>query len=324
MQDKITTINCFIDNLMPPHNPFKKEFDSLWDSHRKLEKLIWEIQRDFHDFKVKLANSWSLSRVWSWIWKERNWTIPTLLSAICLIGGLAAYLTTLVLDRHLDSHIASFTQPITNKLTTVSDNTITMKAEIEGIKEDLRSMRAQATLNNLAEENPTKLAHSLHALRSAVQLPSTKVAVNSKTLLTISKNLSLVPESSEEYWPTVLQFIRFASSVMIPPSDVPPPGAPYSYIGRFHCGLGTKICMNLSHLAIILDGGEAPNSIFDHCRIKFTENSVRLEGSQFIDCVFEMPVLDNPNPYLKNAAQILLASNLTSVKIPKNFLRTQN
>jgi hypothetical protein len=68
---------------------------------------------------------------------------------------------------------------------------------------------------------------------------------------------------------------------------------------------------------MILDGGHIPNSLFDHCRIKFTNNRVGLEGTRFIDCIFEIPTdITQPTPYLKSTAKILLASNLRQVKFP--------
>ena len=75
--------------------------------------------------------------------------------------------------------------------------------------------------------------------------------------------------------------------------------------------------MVASHCALILDGGYIPNSIFDHCRIKFTSNPVGLEGTRLIDCVFEIPTdIMQPTPYLKNSAKVLLASNLRQVTFP--------
>jgi hypothetical protein len=104
---------------------------------------------------------------------------------------------------------------------------------------------------------------------------------------------------------------------MVTPGDVPPPGTPYGTLSEVHCS-GAVHCIVASHRALLLDGGDIPGSIFDHCRIKFTQNPVGLAGVKFIDCIFEMPVETTPTPYLKNAAKVLLASNLREVSFPQS------
>jgi len=124
------------------------------------------------------------------------------------------------------------------------------------------------------------------------------------------------PETSPDYWPTVLQFIQFASSARTVSADVPPAGPPDVVLSNVRC---THVvhCIVASHRRILLDGGDIPGSRFEKCRIIFTQNPVKMRDVQFINCLFEMPVTNNPTPYLKDAARQLLASNLTSLVVSR-------
>jgi hypothetical protein len=124
------------------------------------------------------------------------------------------------------------------------------------------------------------------------------------TLQAVAQKLLNTSEKSPDYWPTVLQFLNFASASIS--SSLP----------------STLVGVNASNtrlnddtftgFRITLDGGEVKDSKFINSRIVFTTNPVRLENVTFMNCVFEMPVTDNPSPYLQKASQALLGSGLNS------------
>jgi hypothetical protein len=158
---------------------------------------------------------------------------------------------------------------------------------------------------------------SLPSLRNAIQVAAqARGVVPNETLQQIAQKLGRTPESSPDYWPTVLQFIQFASGSFVTSTDVPPPDARFSQMSNVTCSRSAH-CFSGSHCAVVLDGGSIPNSIFDHCRIRFTNNPIGLAGTRFIDCIFEMPTnITQPTPYLKRSAKTLLASNLRQVTFP--------
>lgn len=165
--------------------------------------------------------------------------------------------------------------------------------------------------------------HSLPQLRQVIGQVNPKPVVDRETLTAIANKLRQTDESTPDYWPTVLQFIQFASSATAVSADVPPPGSPDIIASNARClgeGYGEQggHCLTISHRIILLDGGDIPGSRFYSCRILFTQNPVRMRGVQFINCVFEMPVTSSPTPYLKDTARQLLASNLTFVSIPSS------
>jgi hypothetical protein len=158
---------------------------------------------------------------------------------------------------------------------------------------------------------------SLPQLRQVIEQSNPKPVADRETLTIIANRLRQTNESAPDYWPTVLQFIQFASSALTLPTDVPPPGSRYSKTSNVLCG-NTVHCIEAAHSNILLDGGDIRASRFENCRIRFTQNPVKMSRVQFINCVFEMPVTNDPTPYLKDAARQLLASNLTSVSIPSS------
>jgi hypothetical protein len=189
-------------------------------------------------------------------------------------------------------------------------------AEINGTLKAWAPFMAPEVLKRSASANQDEFNKSLPDLKKAIQAAAqTNTTVSNGILQQISEKLQRTSESSPEYWPTVLQFIQFASAQFVNPADVPLPSARYDEMHNVSCA-GAAHCIEASHRAILLDGGNIPNSIFQHCRIKFTNNPVGLQGSRFIDCIFEMPANVTPTPYLKNSAKILLASNLLQVAFP--------
>ncbi|HXJ96148.1 MAG TPA: hypothetical protein VMT20_25185 [Terriglobia bacterium] len=177
-----------------------------------------------------------------------------------------------------------------------------MQFQISEMQGELKRM----SFKGLATSDQTTFAASLPDLRKLMSRPVSDISKGELAQLT--QKLRQIPDSSPDYWPTVLQFIQFASATITPPSDVPPPDQRENLVGNVHCS-GFAHCVVMSHAVVKLDGGSIPGSIFTNCRIRFTQNPVGLKGTQFINCVFEMPVTANPSPYLMESAKTLLASS---------------
>lgn len=213
----------------------------------------------------------------------------------------------------MDSRITQALVPVNSQLTSIDGDVKAIKATLDA----WRPFIAPEVLKNSTSLSPEEFKKSLSKLNHALQtVAETNIAVPQQTLSEIALKLRAVQESSPDYWPTVLRFIQFASGSLVPSADVPPPDARFAQMSNITCR-GTAHCVSANHCAVILDGGDIPNSIFDHCRIRFTNNPVGLAGTHFIDCVFEMPTnITQPTPYLKRSAKALLASNLRQVTFP--------
>lgn len=181
---------------------------------------------------------------------------------------------------------------------------------IEAILRELRASQSPApVLKELSGLAPQQFAKSLSALRRVGEQPVTAVNPTPAELHELAQKLLNTPETTPDYWPTVLQFIQFASAGLSP--DVPPPGPPNVIISH-NKGLGFG---PFSHSIVLLDGGELVNTRFEHSRIIFTNDPVQMKNVVFVDCIFVLPVSNKPNPYLQRAARTLLASTLNSAVI---------
>ena len=192
-----------------------------------------------------------------------------------------------------------------------TENTLTRVGErLTGIEGTLRTLQAvqypKKILQELATLDKDAFAKNLPALRKVAEQSPKDLAISGGTLREVAQKLDSVDESTPGYWPTALQFLRFASAGNS--SGVPPPGIPNLTIRQSRLSLGT-----VRDRIVLLDGGELENTRFEHSRIIFTNDPVKLNGVIFVDCVFEVPVTDNPSPFLKKASRQLLASNLQSV-----------
>ena len=158
-------------------------------------------------------------------------------------------------------------------------------------------------------------ASSLPALHSLTDKISVKDFPDKFLIKAIAEKLRNTDESSPEYWPTVLQFLRFASAGASP--DVPAPGTPPNItisnviIDDGRGGLG-YFPINASHCVARLEAASITGKL-ENCRVIFTAEPVRKRNMQFVNCAFEFPQSADPNPTIKKAARELLASNLTSI-----------
>ena len=185
-------------------------------------------------------------------------------------------------------------------------------AEIQGQLQLLRASQSPSkTLKEISTLDKQTFSASLPALRKIIEEPVAKIKPDQETLKLIVLRLRQTSETSPDYWPTVLQFIQFASSGLSP--DVPSPGKPTYQIAR---NVGIVKMHHMFHEIILLDGGELRDSDFHNCRIIFTIHPVQMFNVTFINCIFEMPTVSAPNEYLQKAARILLASDFTEAFVP--------
>lgn len=183
------------------------------------------------------------------------------------------------------------------------------------IEAQLLELRAsgspKSVLKQINELDQQTFSKALPALRKVTEQPSAEVDATQPTLQDIAEKLRRTDEASPDYWPTVLQFLEFASALISP--NAPPHGEPNAFLHGV--SLHGQYAMSFPpHAVILFDGGEVENYTFRDCRIIFTEKTVRLKNVSFINCAFEMPITNTPTPYLKSASQLLLASHLNLVK----------
>lgn len=172
---------------------------------------------------------------------------------------------------------------------------------------------ALVALANLDEND---LKTNLPSLKKAIDQP---VTADSKTLEKLTAKLQLIPQASPDYWPTILHFIQFSSAgnaANLPAAPTnpfvlndlmiegPARDAPYDF----------DVFVQNKSRTVRFEGGTLKNVVFRKWRIIFTEKPVRMENVTFTDCVFEVPDVTSPNPYLRNAAAQLLASDLGAIK----------
>jgi hypothetical protein len=178
----------------------------------------------------------------------------------------------------------------------------------------LRANRAaqypKKVFNEIISLDKKDFTRNLPALRTVAEQPIWKVAATGSDLHQIFKRLTDTNDSTPEYWPTVLQFLQFASSGL---GSKAPPSGPSSIIASNSVFINAKQAFP-SDSIILLDGGSLQNTELLRDRIIFTNNPLKIRNVRFVDCAFELPVLSDPNPYLRQVARQLLASNLGNIE----------
>lgn len=255
------------------------------------EEIKQQLARAIDELKPKGARK-ILQRIWEWGGAAIVVTVPIALIGIIVTLGIFAF-------DHIEVS-ARFQQKTNDRLA--------------NIESSLRSIQAAETSQELRRVSQLPAGEFASALPELKTLTASHVSpgtLNRETIQAVAQKLGQIPETSAEYWPTVLQFIRFASAGVVL-AGVPPPDA-FPFIS-------SSVSINLTrdrfkNVKLVLNGGTLTRDIFYRCRVVFTNTPVKMYNVKFIDCVFEMPIDSNPSPYIKHASQQLIASDSQSVTI---------
>jgi hypothetical protein len=184
---------------------------------------------------------------------------------------------------------------------------------IEGKLRDMQAPLApKKVMDELSLLTPRSLSRNLPALRKVAEQPTAKVTPTSLQISVISKNLLKVNSSVPDYWPTLLQFVEFASNASS--SQAPAPGSDHvSKVSDIHSqGIGgirfaDKTTYELS--------GVIEGVAFRDDRIILTPGTV-LRNVRFVNCAFEFAGgVDDAPKGLRDAGQMLLASGLENAYV---------
>ncbi len=200
---------------------------------------------------------------------------------------------------HRSQNEARFEQKTTDRLADIEAEILTLEV----------AQHPKAALQKIEGLPDAELSKSLSALHAVVARPVSEVAPDRSGLAALGARLAEINPNSTDYWPTVLEFIRFASNGLA--SNAPPPGKP-------NLILTNDTFVNVGQLTspglrIVLDGGELKNVTITGDRITFTTHPVRLINVRFIDCAFEFPNDASSSDFLRNAASQILPSIASAV-----------
>jgi hypothetical protein len=184
--------------------------------------------------------------------------------------------------------------------------------DMSGDIKEIKAILALAGIQAFASVPKSELKASLPRLKKSLDFAEQqKISVSPATIKGVQEKLLDVSQDTPDYWPTVLQFLRFASaglaSKSVPASDRP--------IAFKSSGTTNLVDHNsFSGMVVLLDGGLIEDDVFENCRVIFTETPVHLRNVVFVNSVFEFRVsITPPPPYIQQASKILLASKLDSV-----------
>jgi hypothetical protein len=215
------------------------------------------------------------------------------------------------LKRDIALEVSSQLHPVQEKLEQVAEDV----AKIKGAEHISQNQSTSSDpLTRFAQMNEAQLAENLPALKKVAERPPSGVQANKTTISAIAERLTRANKSTPDYWPTVLQFIQFASS-SLSSANVPPRDSP-DVVGIFNSSFRGPV-MNLDHRIVILSDGELQDITIRNSRIVFRGKLIKLKNVVFVDCVFEFePSVrqQQPPPYLRQAVEQLLASNFLSIE----------
>jgi hypothetical protein len=186
-------------------------------------------------------------------------------------------------------------------------NTLEVTIKNANLKQEAAT-NPDAALREITKLPQAEFAGALPALRVISEQSVQKVNPSRATLEKIAQKLRDTDKSSPEYWPTVLQFLQFASTGLAP-TNVPPPKPNPDLKSSGHI----SGAFTIKNLVVELDGGTLSDANFENCRVIFTEIPVQMTNVTFVNSVFELPISTSPPPFIQKATKVLLASDLRTV-----------
>lgn len=166
----------------------------------------------------------------------------------------------------------------------------------------------------MATSDTAKFSSSLRTIREVARLPAKEVNADPASIRTVAERLLDTPPETPEYWPTVLQFLRFASTGLSQNLRLSRPillqNVEMTGVGR----------VTNPGATIELDGGKFENTTFEGNIIIFTANPTRFKNVRFINCILIFPILDRPPDWMKKTARQFLASGFASISDRKSVV----
>jgi hypothetical protein len=259
-------------------NPDQEGLSAVWKAVHKLEKDFEEFRGDFKEFTKP---SW-WSKVLSWVWKERNWSVVVLLGMASGIAAGTQHIAGLFLDQHIDQHIRSAIEP-------VQTNTQRIGEQANRIEGKLSVLQAQIVTLKYSSS------------------PRGELKTHHDELKDVKNSLAAAPRDTPNFWPTTFQIITLLSRTTF---DIEP-SKKEEYILDTIVGPGA---FNVAPGARILLKNSIENLTFRDAIVRF-DPSVRLRNVTFINCVLILPVEQNPSKPIQEIGNTLLSSDLTNVTI---------
>lgn len=224
--------------------------------------------------------------VWSWIWKERGWSIPVASGLFVGIFSVAVYVAGLEVDKHIQSAVSASVSPLQLDVHRIDGDT----QELKGM---LNVLRAQIALQKYSSVRPKDLKTHKEELK---QLKTT---------------VAQAPPNTPGYWPVAFQIIQLASQSNFPDSEKIALQGEDVLSGLISRPLGA-ISVGPNRRFFLKNHVEG--IVFKDSIIRF-DPSVELVNDLFINCVFLIPVQDDPSKSLQDIGKTLLASDLSRVTL---------
>lgn len=292
MASPVLQIHCYDEEMMAL--TLNKD-DKQWISD-KISKSAQDISASIEQIKDSIQ---LISKRKHW----PQWGVTIGLSAILVaLLGMALSEHSAATKRQSDE--AAFEAKTTLRLDNIEATLLNLRAAKE----------PRTVLKELGTVPSPVFAHALPALRAVVESSVTEVRPQPDTLTEVASKLHAVPEAIPDYWTTTLSFIRWASAGISP--DVPPPGLPdFGFSASIVDVPLTSIYGIIRHRVFLLDGVSMRDGVFENCRIIFSGRPSTLKNIKFINCVFDVPIIESPPVPLKRFSEQLLAQGIGNVRI---------
>jgi hypothetical protein len=185
---------------------------------------------------------------------------------------------------------------------------------LDSIEATLRNLQASSdprkVLSELSTLSPKSLARNLPALLTVSEKPASQIKPPPAELRSVGNSLLHVNQTTPQYWPTLLQFVQFASNYS---SKAPPPGGPVKQLKNLQADSfnAFKLQENFTYRL----SGEILGIEFRNDRIILTPD-VMLTNVRFINCAFEFEGgVDDAPKKIRDTGHMLLASGLEDARV---------
>jgi hypothetical protein len=192
-------------------NPNPEGVNAVWRAVHKIEKQLIDVQDS-----IDTAPS-----VWSKLWAERSWLIPTILVVLGAIGTATWYVGTLILDRHIHAAIDPVNSNVEALRALPLQNVAQMGQDIASIKATLQAwspLIAPQILKRSSTLPQPEFEKSLVQLKAVADLASeTGAPAKRSEIADVGKRTIALAAGDSEYsaqaWEATTSLLRYQSVV---------------------------------------------------------------------------------------------------------------
>lgn len=245
-----------------------------------IRNLVHDLKRDAQDLRAKVEKP----SLWKRVWAEKGFYLSLAVLALGAVGTTIHYVADSFVENRIHQEMSKQLEPINGRLSAVEKS-------LNRIEGSLNVVKAQSVIKNLSS------------------VPTKELKAHKEQLKQIKEALAQSSPTTPDFWPATFQIISLLSQAMWQLQTIGAQGL--SLFDTFTIRGGSPSVVRDTNALL---KNHVEGVVFENSVIHF-DSTVELVNVSFQNCVFIFPVETIPSEPLQKIRELLLASDLSNIKI---------